>query len=444
MLSVIILAAGQGTRMYSKTPKILHKVAGKCLVHHVIDTALALHSKEIVAVLSPSLSPEKVVEGRPIKIAIQHTAQGTGDATRVGLEQLDGPPTQNVLILCGDVPLLQPEDLIPLLEEHQQRSENPGISVLGMRLEDPRQYGRLVTEGKRLQRIVEYKDASDQERQINLCNSGVILTSLANLQLLLPQLTCANQSQEYYLTDIIELGQRHGIESYVVEAVRPEVFHGINNRVELAKAEQEYQDILRTRIMRSGVTLIDPKTTYFQWDTVVGKDTIIYPNVCFGEQVVIGENVTVYPNCYLTKTHLANNTKVGPFAHLREYTYLEEAAEIGNFVEVKKSTFGKGAKAKHLAYIGDAWVGEQANIGAGVITCNYDGRSKHQTIIGDSAFIGSNSSLVAPVTIGEGAIVGAGSTITKDIDAHALGIARSKQEVKTNWKKQQHSKVNKG
>lgn len=420
--------------MYSTTPKILHQVVGKAIVHHVLDVALELNPTEIVTVVSPHICAKAVAGGRDVRVAIQTHPRGTGDAARAGLEQLGAGEECNILILYGDTPLIQAQELVHLVTQHESHPQN-SITVLGMRLSDPRHYGRLVCEGKNLLQIVEYKDATPAQRQIDLCNTGIILTSIATLKKLLPELTCNNAAQEYYLTDIIALAKNHAIQSYVVEAKTPDLFHGVNNRVELAKAEQDSQSILRDNIMRSGVTLLDPETVYFNYDTVVGKDTVIYPNVFFGEQVSVGENVCIYPNCYLIKTQLNDNTKVGPFAHLREHTILEEGAEIGNFVEVKNSTFGKAAKAKHLAYLGDATVGAKANIGAGVITCNYDGKAKYQTEIGEGAFIGSNSSLVAPVTIGEAATIGAGSTITKDVPAYALGVARGKQELKLHWTK---------
>ncbi|WP_052046168.1 bifunctional UDP-N-acetylglucosamine diphosphorylase/glucosamine-1-phosphate N-acetyltransferase GlmU [Candidatus Paracaedibacter symbiosus] len=432
MLSVIVLAAGQGTRMVSNTPKILHPVAGKPIVHHVLDVALAL-TEEVVVVVSPQLDALAVTGGRPAKVARQHHPRGTGDAVRAGLEQLqcdDG----NVLILCGDVPLVQEAELQALFQQHQQHHKD-SISVLGMRLTDPGHYGRIVAEGKRLISIVEFKEATPEIRAINLCNTGIILTSLATLKKLLPELSCQNAAQEYYLTDIMALGQSHGIESYVVEAANSTLFHGINNRAQLAQAEQQYQQMLRHKMMLSGVTLLDPDTVYFAHDTVVGRDTTIYPNVFFGEGVAVGENVTIYPNCHLVKTLLGNDTKVGPFAHLRDHTILEDKAEVGNFVEVKKSRLGTGAKAKHLTYLGDAVVGTKANIGAGVITCNYDGVAKHQTTIGAGAFIGSNSALVAPISIGDEALIGAGSVITKDVPGQALGIAREKQKIILNWVK---------
>lgn len=424
--------------MVSNTPKILHRVAGKAIVHHVLDVALALNPKEVVTVVSPHIDPKTVIQDRPVKVAVQHQSQGTGDAVRVGLEALQhtGQHTHgNVLVLCGDVPLIQAEDLNDFLTAYQQHAEE-SIGVLGMRLTDPRHYGRLVTEnGNKLTSIVEYKDATPEIHQINLCNTGIILAPQAVLKKLLPELSCQNAAQEYYLTDIIALGKNQGVDSFVTEAGNPDVFHGINNRVELALAERQYQQRLRRRMMLSGVTLIDPDTVYFSHDTIIGQDTLVYPNVFFGEGVTIEEEVTVYPNCQLVKTTVGKGAKIGPFAHLREHTILETKAEIGNFVEVKKSTLGIGAKAKHLSYVGDTTVGAKANIGAGVITCNYDGINKHQTTIGEGAFVGSNSALIAPVSIGNGAMIGAGSVITKAVPDHALGVAREKQKIILNWVK---------
>lgn len=431
MLSVIVLAAGQGTRMISTTPKILHAVGGKPIVHHVLDTALGLNPVEVVVVLSPHLQADAVVGGRSVKVARQEQPRGTGDAVRAGLAQLS-QSAGDVLILCGDVPLVEAEDLQELFDQRQLHPKE-SVTVLGACFQDSRQYGRIVAEGERLIRIVEYKDATPEERQINLCNTGIILTSVATLNKLLPELTCHNAAQEYYLTDIITLAQTHQFGSYVVKGKNQERFHGINNRVELAQTEHQYQKRIRQKMMLSGVTLLDPDSVFFSHDTVVGKDTIIYPNVFFGENVVVGENVVIYPNCHLVKTSLGNQTKIGPFAHLREHTVLEDKAEIGNFVEVKKSRLGYAAKAKHLTYLGDTIVGAKANIGAGVITCNYDGFAKHETKIGEGAFVGSNCALVAPVSIGEGAIVGAGSIITEDVPKDALGIGRGQQKVLLDW-----------
>lgn len=431
MLSVIVLAGGLGTRMVSDTPKVLHPIAGKAIIHHVLDVALSLKPQQVIAVLHPDLDAEQIKGGRPVTITRQMNPLGTGDAVRVGLEALKQKDNL-VLILCGDIPLINADELECFIDQHKTFPQN-SISFLGIRLNNPRQYGRLVKKDSKIEKIVEFKDATSEERQINLCNSGIILTSQQSWEQLLPLLTCQNAAREYYVTDICALGKTEGIDSYVVEAKNPENFHGINNRVELAWAENQYQQQMRQKVMLAGVTLIDPETVYFSYDTVIGKDTVIYPHVFFGPGVTIGENVIIYSSCHLTKTILGSQTKVGPFAHLREYTILEEKAEIGNFVEVKKSTLKQAAKAKHLTYLGDSIIGEKANVGAGVITCNYDGFNKHQTTIGAGAFIGSNSALVAPVIIGENAMVGAGSIVTTDVPDEALAVAREKQKNILNW-----------
>ncbi len=429
MLSVVILAAGQGTRMKSELPKIFHPVGGKAMVHHVIDAALSLDPSKVVVVLSPSLDPEKVKAGRSIEWVVQSSPQGTGDAVRHALPLI--PEEDDVLILCGDTPLISPNTLKEILHK---RTPGQGISVVGMRLPDPGAYGRMIVqENGRLERIIEFKDADSQERAVNLCNSGVIVAKAKELALLLSKLQPHNAAKEYYLTDIVTLGAAHGISAWAVEIEEVETLQGINTRVELAQAETHMQNRWRRAHMLNGVSLIDPSSVFFHSDTVIGQDTVIYPNVTFGPGVTIGKNVTIYPNCHISQSIIKEGAKVGPFAHLRDHVVLAEKAEVGNFVEIKNAHLGTKAKVKHLSYIGDASIGDNANVGAGTITCNYNGFSKAKTHVGTGAFIGSNTSLVAPVKVGDGAMVAAGSIITQDIPENSLGISRPNQHIKKDW-----------
>ncbi|AIK97254.1 bifunctional UDP-N-acetylglucosamine diphosphorylase/glucosamine-1-phosphate N-acetyltransferase GlmU [Candidatus Odyssella acanthamoebae] len=432
MTTALILAAGMGTRMNSTLPKVLHPVGGKAMVHHVIDLALSMNMERVVVVASPYLDQEKVAAGRPIEIAIQAQPLGTGDAVRAGVDKLphdDG----DVLILSGDVPLIEFDTLAPLFNKRAECPNDP--LVLAMRVDDPRQYGRLVTQDDRVNSIVEYKDASPEQRAITLCNAGVYLIPATVLRSLLPQLTAQNAAGELYLTDVIGLAKAQGLTPRYVETSHPETLNGINNRAELAQAEKTMQDRWRYRIMMSGVTLIDPVSVFFSHDTCIGKDTIIHPNVTFGAGVVIENGATIYPFCHLEKCVLKAGAKVGPFAHLRTGTIIGEEAVVGNFVEIKDTAIGKKAKVKHLSYLGNAQLGDRVNIGAGTITCNYDGFNKSPTHIGNDAFIGSNTSLVAPVHVNEGAIVAAGSVITDNVPEHSLGIARHHQTNKAGWAK---------
>lgn len=432
MITVLILAAGQGTRMVSDTPKILHEVGGKPMVHHVIDTALALMPDKLIAVIAPSLDAKTVQGGRPVTPVIQPRPLGTGDAVKVGLDSLTETPG-TVLILCGDTPLLEPDLLRAVLTQHQSRP-SPCLTVVGMLPQTPStSYGRIVVNEKgQIDRIVEYRDATEAERAVSLCNSGVIVADGALLKRLVAQLSPQNEAGEYYLTDVVALARKESIPSWVVE-LPAEPLQGINTRVDLAAAEAALQQRWRHRFMEQGVTLIDPASVFFCHDTVIGKDTIISPHVTFGPGVTLGNRVHILPGCHLEKSTLGHDVTIGPFAHLREGTILGDQVVIGNFVEVKGSTLGTRTKAKHLSYLGNATIGENVNIGAGTITCNHNGFIKSHTQIGDGAYIGSDSCLVAPIAIGAGAIVAAGTVVNKDVPDNALAIARSPQNNKEGW-----------
>lgn len=432
MTTALILAAGMGTRMNSSVPKVLHPVGGKAMVHHVIDLALSMNMERVVVIASPYLDKEQIISGRQIEVAIQEKPLGTGDAVRVGVDHIKDYEG-DVLILSGDVPLIEFETLAPLFNKRELYPED--LLVLAMRVEDPRQYGRLLTTDDIVDGIIEYKDASIGQRAINLCNAGVYLIPAAVLRALLPLLSSQNAAGEFYLTDVIALAKAQGLISRYVETPHPETLNGINNRVELAQAEKIMQQRWRQRMMLSGVTLIDPDSTFFAHDTIIGKDTVIHPNVTFAPGVIVGNEATIYPFCHLENCVLNSGAKVGPFAHLRTGAIIGEKAVVGNFVEIKDTTLGAKAKVKHLSYLGNAQIGDRTNIGAGTITCNYDGFNKSPTHIGNDAFIGSNTSLVAPVHVGEGAIIAAGSVITDNVPEHSLGIARQQQVNKPVWAK---------
>jgi bifunctional UDP-N-acetylglucosamine pyrophosphorylase/glucosamine-1-phosphate N-acetyltransferase len=431
MVATLILAAGQGKRMVSDLPKILHPVGGKPMVHHVIDTALALSPTETVVVISPTLDAAAVKGQRLVSTAIQKNALGSGDAARVGLEALSNL-SQTVMILCGDTPLLEAHALAELLKQHES-FPTAGITVVGMRPSTSNAYGRIVADASgQIERIVEWRDATDVERTIPLCNSGVIVADGALLKSLVAQLSPQNEAGEYYLTEVVGIAFEQGIPSRVVE-LSYESLRGINNRVDLAEAQKAMQNRWRHRFMEEGVTLIDPSSVFFASDTKIGRDVTISPNVTFGPGVVIGDRAHILPGCHIENSTIGADVSIGPFAHLRDGVVLGDQVSIGNFVEIKGTTIGAGTKAKHLSYLGNATIGEGVNIGAGTITCNHNGFVKSQTLIGARAYIGSQTCLVAPVAIGAGAIVAAGSVVSENVPEDALGIARQRQENKLEW-----------
>ena len=425
MTTVVILAAGQGKRMKSAYPKILHCIGGKALIHHVIDTAATLNPTKTIVVISPYLKTEQIKQDRMVDFVVQEKALGTGNAMQCALPLID--QGEDILILCGDVPLIEPDLLEAMrLTKHSFPQD---IVAVGFHSQDPA-YGRMVSsQGNFIDKIVEYKDASPEEQNITLCNSAIYLISYSVLAAALPNITSANQAEEFYLTDIINLAAQEGIKTRVIEWPMDSLL-GVNDRAQLAKAESLLQTRWRTRWMLSGVTLVDPSSVFFSYDTDLGKDVVIHPNVQFGLGVKIEEDVTIYPNCYLSQTTIKTKAKVGPFAHLRAGTIVGEGAEIGNFVETKNAVFEPLSKAKHLSYIGDAHIGASANIGAGTITCNYNGFKKSKTTVGAKAFVGSNSCLIAPVTIGEECIVAAGSVIGGNVPDHSLALTRAEKIIK--------------
>lgn len=423
----VVLAAGQGTRMKSALPKVLHKIAGRPMVSHLLATVDSLHAEKAVVVVGPNM--EQVAEAvAPHAVAVQHKQQGTGDAVKAAREALKGA-SGSVLVLYGDTPLVRKETLESMIKERENGAD---VVVLGFCPADPVRYGRLIVKNGTLERIVEYKDASETERAVRLCNSGVMCVAAEKLFGWLDRLTNDNAAGEYYLTDLVALARADGGKAVAIECAESEVA-GANSRADLAAIEAVVQNELREKFLAQGVTMIDPKTVYFSYDTVLGKDVVIEPNVIFETGCSVEDDVEIKGFCHFEGTRIRKGAKVGPFARLRPEADIGENCHIGDFVEIKKSVIEAGAKVNHLSYIGDARIGAKTNIGAGTITCNYDGYFKSKTDIGAGAFIGSNTIIVAPCTIEDGAMTAAGSVITKKVGKNAMAVARGKQTVMDGW-----------
>lgn len=431
-IAAIILAAGKGTRMQSDTHKVLHPIAGRPMLLHLIDSVKALGAaREVVVVGAGREQVEAAVTPLGAETAHQAEQLGTGHAVLQAREALAGF-AGDVLILYGDVPLVTTATMRRMVER-LHGDDAPAVVVLGFRPADPGAYGRLIVAGgDRLAKIVEYKDATAEERAVTLCNSGLMAVRGPDLFALLDRLSNENAAGEYYLTDIIEIANGDGRVAAVIETDVAEVT-GVNSRGELAAVEAAWQQARRARAMAEGATLIAPETVWFAHDTRIGRDVTIEPNVVFGPGVSVADGVVLRAFSHIEGATIASGATVGPFARLRPGAVLEADSHVGNFVELKNAVLGKGAKANHLSYLGDARIGAGANIGAGTITCNYNGFLKQQTVIGAGAFIGSNSALVAPVAIGDGAIIGAGSVITRDVEADALAVTRPETLTKQGW-----------
>lgn len=429
-LAAIILAAGQGTRMKSEMHKVLHPIAGKPMLHHLLDTVDSIGVERTVIVVGARREQiEASVAGRNVAIAVQEDQLGTGHAVAQAHDALKGF-AGDVLILYGDVPMVSADTIRDMIFRLNNGSD-PRAVVLGFRPDEAGAYGRIIADDQgEIKKMVEYKEASSAERGVDLCNSGLMAARLTDLFILLDQISNDNAAGEYYLPDIVMLP---GQKSAVIEVADAAEVAGVNSRAELAVVEGEWQQRRRAQAMADGVSLIAPESVWFSSDTKIAADVVIEPNVIFGPGVSIASGTIIYGHSHIEGAQIGANAKVGPFARLRPGSVLEEGSKVGNFVEMKKTTLGKGAKANHLTYLGDTEVGEGANIGAGTITCNYDGYFKYKTVIGKGAFIGSNSALVAPVTIGDGAIVGAGATLTKDVAAGDLALVRPDQTVKVGW-----------
>jgi len=430
--AALILAAGKGTRMKSDLHKVLHPIAGRPMLGHLIEAVDQLGaSRKLVVAGAGRDQVEAFVTPLGVEVTTQEPQLGTAHAVQQGeaaLRNFNG----DVLILYGDVPLIRPETMTRMLDR-LHADDAPAVVVLGFRPADPLAYGRILAAAEgRIDKMVEYKDASPAERAVDLCNSGLMAVRASDLWPLLARVGNDNAAGEYYLPDIVMIAAADGRNSAVIEAEAWEVA-GVNSRLELAMVEAEWQRRRRLAAMAEGATLIAPETVWFSHDTRIGRDVLIEPHVFFGPKTSIGDSVVVHGFSHIEGASVQAGAEIGPFARLRPGADIGEGAKIGNFVEVKNGRFGKGAKANHLSYIGDAEVGAKANIGAGTITCNYDGFLKYPTVIGEGAFIGSNSALVAPVTIGDGAIVAAGSVITRAVEADSLAIARARQEARPRW-----------
>ena len=431
-LLTVILAAGKGTRMKSSMPKVLHEIAGLSMLGHTVKAATAAGDATLAVVIGPGMDAVRAEATRLVpeaQIFIQEQQLGTAHAVlaaRAAIAAHDG----DVLVLFADTPLLQTSTLLRLLTCLD--SQTP-LAVLGFHAVDPAGYGRLVTDPSgALVAVREHKDASEAERKITLCCSGVMAFHAGRMLPILERIANHNAQSEYYLTDAVALARSSGSKAAAIVCPEDEVL-GINSREQLAAAEAIYQARARRRAMAEGATLIAPETVWLSHDTVIGQDVTIEPNVFFGPGVTIEDGVQIRAHCHIEGARIRRGARVGPFARLRPGADIGVDAHVGNFVEVKNVTLGTGAKANHLAYLGDGRVGNGANIGAGTIFCNYDGFNKYSTDVGPGAFVGSNSALVAPVRIGAGAYIGSGSVITDDVPADALALERSSQQVREGW-----------
>ncbi|KKL82712.1 hypothetical protein LCGC14_1982020 [marine sediment metagenome] len=447
-LACIILAAGHGTRMKSLLAKVLHPIYGRPMLDYALETALALKPARTIVVVNRQFDTENFPLPKGARYAIQKEQKGTANAVSAGVSALGKSFKGTTLVLNGDTPLVTPGTLKRFLRLHKKNRNK--LSVLSFTAYDPTGYGRILRdEDGRAIAIVEEKDATGDEQDICEVNSGVYALEHAALPLL-KSIKKNRKKGEYYLTDIVELASEKKLQAGVFCQGDEDEFLGINSRLDLARAHEALRLLKIKELLEKGVTLIDPASTYIAPEVKVAKDTCIYPNVFLHGRTKIGKGCTIYPNvriidstirdgavikdsCLIEEAIVGKDAFVGPMAHLRPLTRLGKGAKVGNFVETKRSTIGEGSKAMHLSYIGDTTVGKHANIGAGTVTCNYDGKAKHHTVIGDGVFIGSGSQLVAPVNIGKGSYVGAGSTITRDVSAGSLSITRAEQKTLKGW-----------
>jgi bifunctional UDP-N-acetylglucosamine pyrophosphorylase/glucosamine-1-phosphate N-acetyltransferase len=423
-LAIVILAAGKGTRMKSQLPKVMHKIAGRPMIGWLVEVAESLAPEKIIVVTAPGMD-DVAAAVAPHQVAIQKEQKGTGDAVKPALPFLKDF-TGKVLILLGDEPFLDKSVLEEMIGWN-------GLSVMAVRPLSPKGLGRMIAnEDGTLDRIVEEKDATEEQKEIRLCNAGNFCVPSTHLGKWLDQLQANNAQSEFYLTDVPKIAERDGYLTYVVESDVQWVW-GINTRAELAEHERMAQVMLREKAMANGATLIDPNSVYLSFDTVIGKDVVVEPNVYCGPGVKIADNVVIHGFSHLEDVIISENAAIGPFARIRGGAHLKDNVKVGNFVEIKKSVIESGAKMNHLAYIGDAAVGAKSNIGAGTITCNYDGFDKHKTTIGAGVFVGSNSTLVAPVTLEDGSFVAAGSVVTQTVPKDSLILARAQAVIKEGW-----------
>jgi bifunctional UDP-N-acetylglucosamine pyrophosphorylase/glucosamine-1-phosphate N-acetyltransferase len=459
-LHIVVLAAGKGTRMRSARPKVLHRVAGRPLILHVLATARALTPRSTTVVVGYEADAlTRALAGQPdLRFVVQEPQLGTAHAlliTAASLKSARG----TLVLLSGDVPLLSVQTLKSLVDRHS--STGAAATVVTALMDDPRGYGRIVrsdrSSGEQIARIVEDKDATPAEREIREINSGIYAFALEGLFDAVRSIASENAQQEYYLPDLVAIYRQRGRKVETITVSNPDEIRGVNSRSELAAVSTIVRHEKTTELMASGVTIEDPATAYIDGEATIGPDTILHPGVFIegrttigsaceihsGARIVdsqIGDRVTVLNHCVINNSRVASDASVGPFAHLRNDVDVGEGARVGNFVEMKKAVLGAGSKAGHLAYLGDATIGAKVNIGAGTITCNYDGTKKNQTVIGDGAFIGSDTQLIAPVTVGKGAYVGSGSTIREDVPADALAVSAGKQRNIEDWAKNRKKK----
>ncbi|MGP9819933.1 bifunctional UDP-N-acetylglucosamine diphosphorylase/glucosamine-1-phosphate N-acetyltransferase GlmU [Salinarimonas sp. NSM] len=427
----VVLAAGEGTRMRSDTPKVLHRVAGRAMLAHALAAVRAAGADRVAVVVGPGREDVAAAAREAVPDAavfVQAERLGTAHALLAARAVL-AEPIDDVVVAYADTPLVEAETFARL---RAPLAQGAGVVVLGFEARDPAGYGRVLREGEAVVAVREDRDASEAERTVTLCNAGLMALSGAHALSLLEAIGNANAKGEYYLTDAVEIARARDLAVACVVAPEDEV-QGVNDRVQLATVERTLQERLRERAMRAGVTMIDPASVFLSFDTALGRDVTIEPNVVFGPGVSIEAGATIHAFSHLEGARVAAGATVGPFARLRPGADIGASAKVGNFVEVKKARVGAGAKLPHLSYVGDAEIGAKANLGAGTITCNYDGFDKHVTRVGEGAFVGSNSSLVAPVTIGAGAYVGSGSVVTQDVPENALTLARGRQETKPGW-----------
>ncbi|GEO15796.1 bifunctional UDP-N-acetylglucosamine diphosphorylase/glucosamine-1-phosphate N-acetyltransferase GlmU [Microvirga aerophila] len=427
----VVLAAGEGTRMKSNKPKVLHEIANRSMLGHVMATVMSAGATEVAVVIGPdredvATEAHKIIPGA--RAFVQRERRGTGHAVLSAREALEREP-DDIIVVYADTPLVTPDTLAKLREP---LANGAAVVGLGFEARNPTGYGRFVMSGDELLHIREHKDASEEERAITLCNGGLMALRGDVALTILDRIETKNAQAEYYLTDAVNIARRLGYRTAAVIVSEQEV-HGINDRMQLAMAEHMIQERLRRNVMLSGVTLVAPETVFLSHDTQLGRDVVVEPHVVFGPGVVVEDRTVIHSFSHLERTHIAADARIGPFARLRPGASVGPKAKVGNFVEIKNTDVGAGAKVSHLTYLGDASVGAEVNIGAGTITCNYDGFGKYRTEIGEGAFIGSNSSLVAPITIGKGAFVGSGSVITENVTDDALALGRSRQVVKEEW-----------
>lgn len=440
-VAAIVLAAGKGTRMKSARHKVLHPIAGRPMIEHLLASVEKLQPQHTVVVAGHGREQIAEVLGERATLVVQEPQLGTGHAVQQAEEALAGFEG-DVIVLYADVPFVAPASMRRMLDRLAD-ADSPAAVVLAFKAADPAAYGRVISvDGKTILKMVEYKDASDDERKVGLCNSGMMAVRSTDLFALLRRVGNDNAAGEYYLPDIVKVAAHDGRKSKYIETHESEV-RGINSRAELAAAERQWQEFRREEAMAEGATLAAPETVFFSWDTELGQDVTVEPNVVFGPGVKVADGATIHAFTHLEGCEVGEGASVGPFARLRPGAKLGKGSKVGNFVEIKNAVMGEGAKASHLTYLGDAEIGAGANIGAGTITCNYDGYFKHKTVIGERAFIGSNSALIAPLNIGADAIVAAGSAVSRDVAAGELRMVRAEQLVKPGWADRFHDAMKK-